>query len=284
MCRVGFRANEDVFTSEVLLKWMKSNCKKYAFQKEKSDTGYIHWQGRFSLIKKRNKSTLLKLLEPVGLPNYLQPTCEENRDVYFYAMKEDTRIGELFADPSLIKDEIYIPRQFKDKILYEWQEVVKSSADVFDDRSVNVIFDPEGNHGKSYIASLCSLLYGAISLPPSNDFKELIAVACDICMAKQTRSPKLIFCDMPRAYSKTSLFGFYSAIEQIKKGHLFDMRYKYQEYWIDSPNIWIFTNEPPDESMLSRGRWKIYTINDEKKLVPFKTENSLNEDDEKSKS
>ena len=38
---------------------LKKHCKKWAFQKEKGSTGYIHYQGRLSLkLKKRLKNVL----------------------------------------------------------------------------------------------------------------------------------------------------------------------------------------------------------------------------------
>jgi hypothetical protein len=65
---------------------------------------------------------------------------------------------------------------------------------------------------------------------------------------------------------KDRLNGIYTAIEQIKKGKLYDLRYKYKCYWIDSPCIWVFTNREPDENLLSRDRWKIYEIKKQKLL------------------
>ncbi|WP_445772263.1 hypothetical protein, partial [Rheinheimera sp.] len=57
--------------------------------------------------------------------------------------------------------------------------------------------------------------------------------------------------------------------EQIKKGKLYDTRYKYQEYWIDSPQIWVFSNIEPDLSMLSLDRWRIWTINEQQQLERY---------------
>lgn len=74
--------------------------------------------------------------------------------------------------------------------------------------------------------------------------------------------------------NKERLGGIYSAIEQIKKGKLYDLRHCYKEYWIDSPTIWVFSNIPPDLSLLSKDRWKIWVVDDTKSLKPY-TEDSL---------
>ena len=69
--------------------------------------------------------------------------------------------------------------------------------------------------------------------------------------------------------NKDRLNGIYTAIEQIKKGKLFDLRYKYKEYWIDAPQIWVFSNIEPDISMLSKDRWRLWAISDDKELVSY---------------
>lgn len=270
VCAVwDFRANEDVFTADVLRQWMISNCKKYVFQKEKGDTGYIHWQGRFSLIKKRNKSSILKLFT-IGKPNYLEPTVKENhQESFFYALKEDTRIEGPYCDPSHEKVGMYMPKQYRDIVLYAWQLIVIASRLIFDSRGIDVIYDPDGNNGKSTVAAIAELLYGAIDMPTLYDFEKLVFLACNICMGTNNHSPGLMFFDMPRACTKSQLNGFYSAIEQIKKGKLFDTRNHYKQFWIDSPRIWVFTNEMPDISLLSRDRWRFWVITKDKNLVPM---------------
>lgn len=279
ICAVwDFRANEDIIIVESFLSFLQNNCKKYVFQKEKGDSGYIHWQGRFSLIKKRNKSQLIKLFNSNNLllPNYLMPTCKNNHtDDFFYAFKADTRIGEVYADAQhaqrfqLSTDGIYIPKQFRNINFYPYQQAIVDSRDSFDFRQINVIFDSIGNSGKSTIAAISEILYGAIDMPVLMDYKEIVATICNICMDTGNRSPKLVFFDMPRAQSKQQMLGFYSAIEQIKKGKLYDTRYKYKSFWIDSPTIWVFTNELPDTNLLSNDRWKIWTITTDKELKPY---------------
>ena len=39
-------------------------AKKFAFQKEKSETGYVHWQVRLSLIKKTTQTALFRDIIP----------------------------------------------------------------------------------------------------------------------------------------------------------------------------------------------------------------------------
>lgn len=271
-----FRVNAVGLDESLIRESLKKISKHWVFQEEKGDTGYLHYQGRFSLVKKRRKPELLRLwtelqlFEPI--PNYLEPTTlgEAKSKSFSYVLKEDTRSRGPWAD----KDEAaekYIPRQFRDLIgkLYPWQQVVFDSARAFDSRTINLIYCKEGNQGKSTIAALCELYGNGIDLPPVNDAEKLIQSCCDICHAKGLRDPSPIFVDLPRAMDKSRLNGIYTAIEQIKKGKLYDLRYSYKEWWIDSPAIWVFTNIEPDLKMLSLDRWKIYIIDEFKNLSKY---------------
>jgi hypothetical protein len=182
----------------------------------------------------------------------------------FYVTKEDTRIDGPWDERT--EKNLYIPRQFRDLKLWDWQQSVIEISKNFNDRDVNLIYDKKGNNGKSTLASICELKMNGIDLPPINDMKELIQTMCNICESKDLRNPNPIFMDLPRAMDKDRLNGIYTAIEQIKKGKLYDLRYKYKCYWIDSPCIWVFTNREPDENLLSRDRWKIYEIKKQKLL------------------
>lgn len=262
-----FRLSECNGSKEEIHEWLKKFTKKYVFQLEQGDTGYKHFQGSFSLVKKRRKPELLKLLTDQTKFEHLAPltNVSVSGSDFNYFMKADTRIAGPWSDQDI---ERYVPRQYKDIILYPWQQDLIEISQVFDTRTINMVYDPSGNIGKTTVASICELFHNGIDLPPVNDMKELIQVACDICMAKDLRDPSPIIMDMPRAMDKSRLFGIYSAIEQIKKGKLYDMRYHYKEWWIDSPCIWVFSNIEPDLSLLSRDRWKIWRVQD-LKLIPY---------------
>lgn len=270
-----FRANEDYYDSQQLINFMKAYAKKYVFQKETGDSGYIHWQGRFSLVKKRTKSVLMGFFDEkqIKVPNYLEPTTnKEHQSKAFYVMKEDTRTEGPYMDTLTASvEENYIPKQFRNITLYQWQQQIIDSRSNDEFRKINMIYDERGNRGKSTLASIAELKYGAIDMPPLNDYKELVALLCNICMDGNIRDPKMIFVDMPRAMKKDQLNGMYSAIEQIKKGKLYDVRHHYKQWWIDSPQVWVFSNILPDMNFLSLDRWKIWCIKDDT-LVPYQDE------------
>ena len=242
-----FRCNADMFLNEhILTAFLHKISKKFTFQLEKGEsTDYLHWQGRLSLFKKKRKSELMAMISKMDEPlfNYLEPTTNvEHTRTAFYCQKEDTRIRGPFTD----KDEAaYIPIQYMNIKLYEWQQNVIDSASTFNSRRIDCIVDIKGCKGKSTIASLGDLLYNYIDLPLCHDGQKLIESTCDMLIAKNSRKPSLMFFDMPRAFSKDKMNGIYTALETIKKGKVWDMRHSYKEWWFDSPRIWVFSNEYP---------------------------------------
>lgn len=252
--------------SDDLKKWLNTACKKWTFQKELSESGYEHYQGRFSLKIKERLTTLKKAIGFKSI--HLSQTSNENRDNMFYVIKDETRIEGPWSDND---KELYIPRQYRGLIdnLRPFQQIIWNSYDIFDTRHINIIIDTIGNLGKSAIVSLIELYGRGIDLPCVNDQKQLIEACCDILMAREIRTPGIITFDLPRAMDQKALRGVYSALEQIKKGKVVDLRYRYKEWWFDSPQIWVFTNTLPKLKYLSMDRWILWEITNDFNLVRY---------------
>ena len=200
---------------------------------------------------------------------HLSPTCTANHNDQLYVLKLDTRIEGPWTDKD--PGAPYIPRQFRGfdaTNFYPLQTKVWNSADVVDNRSINYVCNPGGCVGKTVIAALMALHQRAVLIPPVNDAEKLIASICNILSGREIREPKCMFIDLPRSLDKAKLGGIYSAIEQIKNGYVYDMRYHYKEWWFDSPQLWIFSNEPPKLHFLSRDRWNLWQVVDND-LVPY---------------
>jgi hypothetical protein len=74
---------------------------------------------------------------------------------------------------------------------------------------------------------------------------------------------------MPRGMKKDKLGDFYSGIEVIKNGVAYDKRYTAKKIRFGRPNIFVFTNTLPELSLMSKDRWKIWTINDDNELINY---------------
>lgn len=261
------------FESEhALITLLKGLCKKYVFQLEQGESsGYLHYQGRLSLVKKVRPDKVLKLFKEEFRPNWIKPTVKNQHNEFvnkgdaFYQMKEQTRVKGPWCDKD---EELYIPRQIREvKQLRPFQQTIIDSADNWDTRSINLVYCPEGNKGKSILVGYCRAYKIGRALPPVNDFKDMMRMVCDMPTAR------LYLVDMPRSLNKDRLYQFYSGIETVKDGYAYDDRYKFKEKVFDCPNIWIFTNILPDLSMLSDDRWKLWSIDKEYKL------NAITDDD-----
>lgn len=229
-------------------KLLNENCKKWSFQQERGEkTGFIHFQGRVSLKVKCRK--------PFKLFNaHWSVTSGSNMDNDFYVCKEETRIDGPWSDKTYSKP-MYIPRQVKEhETFLPWQATAVDMSENWDPRSINVIFDPTGNNGKSYFA-MWMLTHGKGRIVPFiNNCKDLMRMVCDLPISN------CYIIDIPRSIKKTELRGLFAGIEMIKNGYAFDDRYTFKEITFDSPTIWVFVNKLPKLSYLSADRWKVYSI------------------------
>lgn len=252
---------------------MRTACrrlfKKWTFQLERGDDGYMHFQGRGSLYKKRRFSEVKQLLVSLSIDKmHISPTVTENVGTAFYMMKEDTRVEGPWSDLDI---NVYIPRQYRGLTLMPWQQAVVDTATTFDARTVHYVYDPDGSKGKTTVAALCCLQHRGLRIPAVNDHEKLLASVCDILSAREERQPGAVFIDLPRYMDKRRLYGIFSAIEEIKNGHAYDMRFHFKEWWFDSPAVWVFANTLPPLRALSLDRWKFYRFIPEYPgiLVPF---------------
>lgn len=233
-------------------KTLKGYAKKWVFQLERGDSGYEHYQGRFSLIKKRRQCELVGILAETPLKGlHLSPTHDTKS--FKYVIKEDTKIDGPWADTD--EEERYIPRQIRElPSLHPWQNRVIELSKLWDTRTIHIIIDEAGNHGKSTLCTYMGVHGLARTLPFVNDYKDIMRMVMDM----PTSGAYII--DMPRAISKDKLFQMYAGIETIKSGYAYDDRYSFKDKYFDCPNVFVFTNKEPDYSLLSADRWRCWTI------------------------
>lgn len=235
--------DEDRVDHKVVKDELITHCKAWAFQLERGEiTGKVHYQGRVSL---KEKSRLPKHLL-VGA--HWSVTSAENRDNFFYVTKEETRVEGPWTD----KDK-YIPRQVRDIVLRPWQQAVVDKSKEWDTRSINLIYDTDGNIGKSILCTYMGVHGMGAQLPFVNNYKDLMRMVYSV-------HASCYLIDMPRAINKDALFQLYGGIETIKSGFAFDDRYEYKYRYFDCPSIWVFTNSLPDPDLMSRDRWNIWSV------------------------
>lgn len=229
-------------------------AKKGVFQGEEGITNkYQHWQVRISLKVKWIMATLIKNCKNLGLTCRWSPTSNENKNNYDYVTKDNTKI----IDAVEINEKHYITRQVREmKVLLPFQKSIIDKLDNWDTRYINYVYQKKGKVGKS---RLCSYIrdykLGKVLPTIFENGKDLMRIV--MCVPTNRN----YFFDMPKAMKKENLCGFYSAIEEIKNGYAWDDRYTFKEKTFDCPNIWIFSNQPPNLNWLSMDRWIFWTVN-----------------------
>lgn len=246
--------NNEEISHDFLIDLFKTHCKKWCFQLEQgSETGYLHYQCRISLNTKARKPNIF----PFKGINYT-PTSEEHQHDFNYTSKELTRVKGPWSHENIT---FKTPRQIREiEELYPWQQSIIDDRLVWNTRTINILYDPTGNNGKSILKTFIGVHGLGRALPFLNDYKDIMR------MVMCTKKVPLYIIDIPRALRKDQLYGFFSGIETLKDGYAYDDRYHFKEEYFDCPNIWVFMNTIPDTTYLSKDRWKFWAIK-ERRLV-----------------
>lgn len=259
----------DRYQLEEVKEFFRTYCKRWCFQQEQGESGYLHFQCRVSLISKKRVDTMHKWISELKPGFHVSPTS--NPAMYsgneFYVTKVDTRIDGPWTDRSDINPST-IPSRLRGVPTWRpWQQdVINFINEEPNDRIVNVIFDPDGDSGKTFLTLYLMAHKKATRIPQQKEARDIMRMV----MNKDTFS--CYFIDLPRGTSHKDTNSVYAAIEEIKNGYCYDDRYHFQEKLFEPPHVWVFTNKLPPRELLSKDRWKYWTIID-KKLIPFTNKN-----------
>lgn len=245
-------------------------AKKWAFQGEEGSQGYRHYQGRVSLKRKARKAQVISLFHSLaGLGTaHISLTSSENKENVFYVIKGETRITGPWTDQDEV---IVIPKQYSDSFLgnlHPWQQSIIELVKPFETDTVHYVYNPKGGVGKSTLVGYLACRKLASKLPFCNDFKDLMRMVCDKPVSK------CYLIDLPRGITADGrrLSSMYAGIEELKGGYAYDDRYKFREKWFDAPQVVVFANHPPDMTLLSGRRWKLWTVTDNLELSRWESE------------
>ena len=259
----------DRYTLDQVKDFMRTYCKRWCFQLESgSETGYQHYQCRISLISKKRLNNMItwmaSTMTGVHVSATANPTFYAGNE--FYVMKVDTRIDGPWTD----RDDINVntmPRRLRGEPTWKpWQQtVLHMCAQEPDDRVINVIVDTTGNNGKSFLTLWMMSRCMCERIPQQKDARDIMRMIMNL--------PKCTtyFIDLPRGTSHKDQNSTYAAIEEIKNGYCYDDRYHFKREIFEPPHIWVFTNQLPDASLLSRDRWHYWIILNDR-LVPHRYE------------
>lgn len=253
--------------------FFKLYAKQWGYQLEQgTTTGYKHWQCRISLKEKIRSTGLYKLIIENNLAiatdaiSVTSKNCSSGDNFWNYTTKDYTRIeGPWTSRDAPLTHQMKL---FNDWGLRPWQEDLKKIAQTFCLRTIDLIYDIEGNNGKSLFSEFMEYEKIAEEVPPYRLMDDIFA-----WVASRPIKQCYIF-DMPRGMKKDKLADFYSGIEVIKNGVAYDKRYTAQKIRFNRPRVFVFTNTLPEFNLMSKDRWKVWTLY-ENQLKPYCLDDEL---------
>lgn len=240
---------------EKLIEIADAQCERYAIGDEVGEGGYEHYQARFVFKVGKELATIRNQFAQACDCGHWSKT--HVRD-FEYVKKE----GKFYCswEGAL--------RKFAMLELRYWQEQAQAQWDTQGEREIDVIWDEDGNKGKSYFSKYMEATHQADVCPVTDgDASNYI----EYCLNHPAKG--YIF-DVPRADTIKTKKAMWRAIEQIKNGLLYDRRYTSRKMWIEPPRIMVFSNELPDWDVLSPDRWRVHAIAREQ-LLPVTKEGAI---------
>lgn len=233
------KAMDPIEPEEPILVWglLEDKCKKFTFQLERGDGGFLHYQGVLSLKIKERFSTVKNLL---GETAHIEPCRNWNASLK-YCTKQDTRVSGPWNQTSTFID---IP-----PLTHKWQLQLAAILELKPDpRFIYWIWEPIGGVGKTVFCKNMVLTNGALVVT-SGSSKDV-----SFMINKQ----KIILFDFPRTLSERVNYGL---IECLKNGLITSAKYETQTKVFNSPHIVCFANfPPPNMEAFSLDRWRIMKI------------------------
>lgn len=221
----------------------------YLFGEEIGNSGTPHLQGVFRFNSPRSFDSIKKLLKN----NHFEP-CKNWNASLNYCSKD----GETFTNiENKKKRKNRLLEKYDNVIWKDWQEkVINICESDPDDRSINWIFDEDGNVGKSFLAKYLVLKYDAIIADGKKD-NVFNQVNKWFQTHKDHELLKLVILDIPRYNCEYINYG---VLEQLKNGMIYSGKYEGGINLFESPHVVVFSNFEPDYEKMSKDRWKVIEI------------------------
>ena len=237
-------------SEEVTYLTNKLKNEKYLFGEEKGNSGTPHLQGTVNFKSPRSFSSVRKIFKNNHIEvcknwqaslNY----CSKDGETYTNIESKKTRNVRLLED------------EYENITWRPWQEKVISILNTKpNNRTINWIWETNGNVGKSFLAKYLYLKYDAIIADGKKD-NVFNQIKLWIDTHKDNKDPTIILLDIPR-YNKDYIN--YGMLEQIKNGMIYSGKYEGGVCVFKSPHVIIFSNDRPDTSYMSIDRWNIINI------------------------
>lgn len=226
---------DEPYMPEEIDELLRPHAKEFYFQLEEGESGYMHWQGCFSLIKKEYISTAKMLINQKA---HIE-IAKNWHSLKQYCQKNSTRKMGPFSHESVYVNVI--------KELLPWQKNLEDELlmENTNDRKIIWYYNLIGGMGKSSFAKYMAVKHKACVLQTGAK-KDMAFMLPD--------NPKIVIFDFARTIEGHVNF---DAIECVKNGMIMSAKYESRMKIFDSPHVVIFANFPPEKNSMSLDRWDI---------------------------
>jgi len=214
-------------------------CERFAYGREFAPTtGAPHLQIR-GILRAPADADLLLTLSGLGFRN-ITPTHVKNFD-YIY------KSGDYYCSWEIDRPEFHLPK-------YPWQTELEGLSR--NDRTVEIVWDSDGNSGKTLFGRMMQAEHKALYIPP-------VARSVDIAsIVLSNPTYHWYILDLPRAFPLDQS-DFWCGVEQLKNGFIYDVRYQFKSKDLGlCPRVTVMTNHLTKRTLafLSQDRYSVYTL------------------------
>lgn len=230
---------------------------KYVIGKEVGEQGTPHLQG-YAYFKNPVQLTYLKKINERTHWEVAKGSPEQN-------LKYCTKSDESAVQNGFVK-KIPLQEQIRNRLFLNysdtkwkpWQSNILNILDQDPDtRTINWVYDEEGNSGKSYLTKYLAITQEIII---ADGKKDNIFNQVNRKLNEEEKEFKIVVLDIPRS---SAGYINYGVLEQLKNGLIYSGKYEGGTCLFDNVHVIVFANFMPDESQFSLDRWNIINVNDQ---------------------
>jgi len=233
---------------------LKKIAKKGGFGKEVGDEEQTpHLQGFISLKRK------LRITGITKLPGFERASLRETRNekaLIDYCMKDNCFFKIGFPKPLRVITEL---RPFQKTI-----EAICSEEP--DDRTINILIDADTKIGKTQFTKYMVYRHQAIAFTGG----KASDIACQLAQEVENGRDLNDNTIMLFNYGEGKRIDK-KPLENVKDGLITSPKYKTSTIVFNSPHIWVFCNEEPDDIINSKRKdvWKLWKVDEKLELVEY---------------
>ncbi len=238
---------------------------RYCIQEERGKrTGTPHLQGVLEFKHAKKWSTLNNITNS----KCIWAKCRKVYAARNYCSKLDTANGRIWQKGFTAANKVIDP--LEGKTLYQWQsDVIQLVEGEVNPRKINWYWSDKGGIGKSALVKHMVMEHQAM-ICGGRVQDALYGIAERV---NKGRAPYIVLFDIPRsAMNKIS----YEAMELIKNGCFYSSKYESKECLYNPPHVIVMANVEPDWNQMSKDRWIVRCLDNDKDLAHIKGQATFN--------